>query len=415
MRRRTAMGAAALAACLLAAVTALGTAAASAAAPAPAAVALLGPPEPQNDDFYRAAVAPGGQPGDVVRSRPSPVYDNLLGLFPLDVNSWQVVYRSTSVAGAPNAVSGTVMVPKTAWTGAGPRPLVSYAVGTHGLADRCAPSFLLRNGMDLSVARIKEALAKGWAVAVTDYEGLGMPGEHTYLTHRSMGHAVLDMARAAQRLPGSGLSVTGPVATWGYSQGGAASGAAGELAASYAPGLNVVGSAEGGAPADMAASLANLDGGAPGLTMAAIAGFDAAYPEIAFRAQLNAAGKERYDRVRKQCTLELVILQGNHKMTEFTALPQPFAYPPLAARLAENRLGGTAPAAPVYLFHTTNDELIPVAIAHGLRDAYCAAGVQVTYTEIPNTDHGNGEQVGAAAAIAWMADRFAGTAAPSAC
>ncbi len=43
------------------------------------------------------------------------------------------------------------------------------------------------------------------------------------------------MVRAAQRLPGSGLSATTPVGLVGYSQGGGASASAAEASASYAP------------------------------------------------------------------------------------------------------------------------------------------------------------------------------------
>ena len=43
-------------------------------------------------------------------------------LFPLPVNSWQILYRSTSATGAADAVSGTLLVPRTPWP-RGPRPL----------------------------------------------------------------------------------------------------------------------------------------------------------------------------------------------------------------------------------------------------------------------------------------------------
>ena len=42
---------------------------------------------------------------------------------------------------------------------------------------------------------INAALQQGYAVAVSDYQGLGTPGPHTYMVGQSMGRAVLDMAR----------------------------------------------------------------------------------------------------------------------------------------------------------------------------------------------------------------------------
>ncbi|WP_255277145.1 lipase family protein [Actinomadura madurae] len=156
------------------------------------------------------------------------------------VKSWQVLYRSETADGRPTAVSGMVLVPAKAWTGLGNRPLLSYAVGTRGLGDACAPSYTLTRGLDYEELFIADALSRGWAVAVTDMEGLGTPGRHTYEVGRSQGKALLNVARAAQRLPDAGLG-GGPVGLWGYSQGGTSSGWAAELAATYAPELAIKG------------------------------------------------------------------------------------------------------------------------------------------------------------------------------
>ncbi len=140
------------------------------------------------------------------------------------VTAQQVLYRSTDALGAADAVSGTVLVPTAPWTGTGSRPLISYAVGTRGLGSDCAPSYTLTQGADYEGSAIDAALQQGYAVAVSDYQGLGTPGPHTYMVGQSMGHAVLDMARAAERLPGTGLGAGTPVGIWGYSEGGAAAG-----------------------------------------------------------------------------------------------------------------------------------------------------------------------------------------------
>ena len=44
----------------------------------------------------------------------------------------------------------------------------------------------------------------------------------TYAVGQSEGRAVLDAARAAASVPGAGLSPSGPVGVFGYSQGGQA-------------------------------------------------------------------------------------------------------------------------------------------------------------------------------------------------
>ncbi|MGH3739412.1 MAG: hypothetical protein ACRDT6_27990, partial [Micromonosporaceae bacterium] len=153
----------------------------------PGAVAT--PTPPQSDPFYTPPdPLPGVPAGTVLRSRPVDVSANLL---PVPVDAWQLLYRSTSATGAPNAVSGTVLVPRVAWS-AGARPLVSYAVGTHGLGPECAPSYKLASGTEDESGAFGLALRRGWAVVVTDYEGLGTPGPHTYVAGPALGHAMLD-------------------------------------------------------------------------------------------------------------------------------------------------------------------------------------------------------------------------------
>jgi pimeloyl-ACP methyl ester carboxylesterase len=108
-------------------------------------------------------------------------------------------------------------------------------------------------GLEYESLFIKGLIERGYAVALTDYQGLGTAGVHTYMNRVAQGRAVLDAVRAAQRLSGSGLSSLNPVGLVGYSQGGGASAAAAELAASYAPELKVKGAVAGAVPADLGA------------------------------------------------------------------------------------------------------------------------------------------------------------------
>ena len=107
-----------------------------------------------------------------------------------------LLYRSTGVNGKSTAVSGTLAIPK----GHAPKggwPVISWAHGTTGIADACAPSRERRLRARRSLGRWLKA---GYAVVRTDYEGLGTPGEHPYLIGRSEGYSVLDAARAARKL-----------------------------------------------------------------------------------------------------------------------------------------------------------------------------------------------------------------------
>ncbi|MBF8190874.1 lipase, partial [Nonomuraea sp. K274] len=238
-----------------------------------------------------AAPARAATPGAVVSAQPTTVYLLPGRLLEVPVNAWHLLYNSTTATGAPNAVSGTLLVPKSGYP-LGARPIVGYAVGTHGLGDQCAPSVSMSQGREAELALVSLFLLKGFAVVVTDYEGLGTPGPHTYMAGISQGHAVLDSIRAAVQVPGAGLSGRAPVAVMGYSQGGASAGWAAQLQPSYAPELRLKGVAAGGVPADLRAVANHLDGGENfGLAAAAGAGLDAAYSELDLEADLTERGR----------------------------------------------------------------------------------------------------------------------------
>lgn len=223
----------------------------------------------------------GAAAGDIVSSQPARfTMDPMLGTPVPGVSATRVLYVSTTARGEPDTVSGTILVPAGSYP-LGKRPVIGYAVGTHGLGDAYAPSNEMSNGTETEASMMSGLLAHGWVVAVTDYEGLGTPGQHTYMVGPSMGHAVFDVLRAATRLPGSGLAVDAPMAIWGYSQGGAAAGWAAQLHPAYAPELHLSGVAAGGVPADVEAVARHLDGGGFfGLAVAALIGLDAAFPEL---------------------------------------------------------------------------------------------------------------------------------------
>ena len=154
-----------------------------------------------------------------------------------------VMYTQAGIHGRPVAVSGLVSVPR----GRAPRggwPVVSFAHGTTGIADACAPSLATAAssggyGVDLSTSALLSTwIRDGYAVVRTDYEGLGGPGPHPYLIGRSEGYSVLDMIRAARHLD---PAISNRVVLSGHSQGGHAALWAAALAPVYTPELHVLG------------------------------------------------------------------------------------------------------------------------------------------------------------------------------
>ncbi|MEV3991952.1 lipase family protein [Streptomyces sp. NPDC049837] len=358
-----------------------------------------------------SAEAGNGRPGDLVSTEPS-AFHPLPGR-PTATKAWKIHYRSTSATGAPNVVSGTVIVPQDGRTG--PRPLITYAVGTVGLGDSCAPSAGFPNGTTMEANLIQQLTWRGWAVVVTDSEGLGTPGEHTYTAGPSAGHAMLDAARAAIRLPEAGLGADTPIGIMGYSQGGQASSWAAELHSSYAPELKVKGTATGGVPAQLAKLAPVHDGSyGSGLLFMAAAGQDAAYPELKLDSYLNAAGKALIGFFRNNC-VAVDTTVGSFKRISDLTVKNPLETPEWQARLAESDLGRKAPDHPVYLYHALADELIPYSLGSGLRKDWCARGAEVNWRTIVLGEHISGVITESPRAADWLADRFAGKPASGNC
>jgi pimeloyl-ACP methyl ester carboxylesterase len=164
------------------------------------------------------------------------------GAVPTGGATYRVLYSSKSPAGKIVPVSGTVTVP----AGKAPKggfPVVSWAHGTTGIADSCAPSLYATDPPtgDYDTNFRKEAsgwVKRGYAVARTDYQGLGTAGMHPFLIGAAEGRSVIDIVSAAGNL--SKKVGTRWVAI-GHSQGGHATLWAAALAKAYAPKLKLAG------------------------------------------------------------------------------------------------------------------------------------------------------------------------------
>jgi hypothetical protein len=357
--------------------------------------------------FYRPPAALPVNPGDIIRTEPYTAW-NAGHLIPLSARATRIMYRSTSADGRPNAVTGTLLMPKTAWTGAGPRPIVAHAIGTHGWGDTCMPSRQLEQGLDYEAGLLDDLVKKGWAVVVTDYEGLGTPGDHTYMVGRAQGAAVLDSLRAATRVPGVGLSTAAPMAVTGYSQGGGAAAWAAEMQPAYAPELPIKGVAAGGVPADLMAVARNIDGGLfSSFLIGSGVGLKSAYPELPLEEHLNAAGRKAFTDVARDCVVGPLVTYSFKKMADLTTTDL-LALPAWRQRIDEQRLGTVRPQVPVLVYHGLIDEVIPYSVGTGLRRDWCAMGAEVRFKTYSLAGHLGGMLLAASDVRGWLSDRFAG-------
>ncbi|MFD4467029.1 lipase family protein [Rhodococcus sp. NPDC058505] len=393
-------------------------------------------------DFYRAPTELPDAAGALIRTEQAvlvPSVPTSTGGFPAD--STRIMYRSTDANGKPIAVTGTYFDPQAPWTGAGERPLVSLAVGTHGQGDQCAPSKLFGQPLNVDehlapmveyeTLAVDNLLLRGIAVVVTDYEGLGTDGVHTYVNRAAQAHAVIDAARAARALPDTAITADGPVGFWGYSQGGGAAAAAAELAPQYAPDLDVRGAYAGAPPADLEATLEEIDGssltGAIGYSINSLV---QAYPELLelLDTEINDRGRDMLARTATQCVPETAAAFGFQRTSDYTRSGEPLSVVlermPLAKDLlARQRIGRLTPAAPVLIQSGVHDDVVPFGQAAQLAADWCDRGATVRFTENPLPALGTGVGVNHAApmllglpeASQFMVDRFNGVPAAGTC
>ncbi len=352
-----------------------------------------------------------GVPGTIIRQVP-------LRGSPWGSHAYRVVYRSIGLNGAPIAVSGVIVVPDKPPPPEG-FPVIAWAHPTTGVADRCAPS-RFGAGMFGSIPGLADMVKRGFVVAATDYEGLGIEDlDHPYLVGVSAGRSVIDSVRAAGAL----TYTSGQFAVWGHSQGGHAALWTAEVANNYAGGLRLAGVAAA-APASLLADLLEDDLGTHagrGLTAMTVWSW-----ANVFRAPLESVvlphALSDVRTIGSNCLAgfaDLAALGGavlNLGHAGFLAA-DPGRTKPWAEIMTMNTPGRTRGGikVPVYIAQGGRDKIVSRAITERFANGLCSQGVPVTYHYIAEISHKDIDNRAASRAIAWIADRFSGLPAGSNC
>jgi pimeloyl-ACP methyl ester carboxylesterase len=367
---------------------------------------------PAGDAFYQPPnPLPPGTPGDVIWASTVTA--------PEGTRAWRILYRSTTVKGDPIAVSALLFAPATRGDTSTPTPILAYAHGTTGLADRCAPSrTYVDNPSSGEASGITRDLLTKYVVVATDYEGLGTPGVHPYVVGLSEGRDVLDSIRAAQRFSDAhhlGASARSKSVVWGHSQGGGAALLTAELAATYAPDADLVG-AVAGAPASELKLLGTALRTSPffGYIFMAAAGFHAAYPELDESRVFTPEGIAAVEKAGDSCSGDIVA-EYRGKDPNLYLKADPGTTEPFASILEQNSPGVRATKVPIFLYQGEADEQIPVVASKLVLDRYCKNGTTAYRTTYPGATHTSVIPMALGAIESYIADRLAGKPAPSSC
>jgi pimeloyl-ACP methyl ester carboxylesterase len=343
---------------------------------------------PKGLKFYKPPKKLPKQHGQLIWARKA------TGLVPLADARYTklVLYSSRTPQGAKTAVSGSVSVPR----GKPPKhgwPVISWAHGTTGVADACAPSrnsvtSPARASISYIQPQLNNWLRAGYAVVQTDYQGLGTPGKHPYLIGEAEGRSVLDIVSAARQLDpkiGKRFLISG------HSQGGqSALFAAGE-ASTWTPKLRLRGTVAF-APAshilEQVPLLPALTTPSP-LTALATMILDGASTQssaIDVNKILSDEVLAFYPLLQSQCleqlatTSELGGIPPSHLRRSGSDLSP--VNPVLAGM---NPLVRTA--APILIAQGTADTTVFPVYTDQLKDELVNAGDQVTYDKYPGANH----------------------------
>lgn len=279
-----------------------------------------------------AVAAPGGQrPGTIIKSEAARGDRALPGA----ASATLLSYWSRGPHGEPMQSTGVLFVPPGT-APAGGWPIVSWAHGTEGIADHCAGS--RRPRAEIEQQYLTAWLKQGYAVAASDYVGLGSPGTHPYLNGRSEAYSVIDMVRAARtqepRLARKWL-VTG------LSQGGHAALHTGHIARADAPELDFRGTISMGSPSNLENLLFIVNPSMPWLPLVGstayvsniFAALRANEPQLDINKYLSPLGQDVASRAENLCTDEL------NKQVQLTGVGQlmsrPADDPALVAKVRE--------------------------------------------------------------------------------
>ncbi len=303
-----------------------------------------------------------------------------------------VTYVSRDANGKPIVVSGTVSVPRTPAPPGG-YPVISWAHGTSGYADTCAPSEDTPDGPDHDYFAVIDPtldswVARGFAVVQTDYEGLGTPGGHPYINGVSEANTVTDIVRAGRSLD---RRIGKTWIVMGHSQGGQAALFTATRAKTYAPELQLkaaVPIAPGGT--GLAQTVPYIQSNQPGAAAAEaflpliLLGAQAADPAIQPEQLLSDSALPALTAARTGCLAQIRAVPPVDPAAYFRAGAD---FSRLSSYLQQQDPSVTDPQVPTLIAQGTADVLVSKPGTDALVKTLCGKGVAVQYRVYPGQDH----------------------------
>ena len=365
--------------------------------------------------------------GDILTSDGAPDIDPALQ----SLTAWAQRFTYASRSGIDDStthVTGMLLVPKGDPPAGGWR-LVAFGHPSAGSLPGCAPSLsptLLSSG-----PVVRALLEAGYAVAASDYQGLGpvdsiqdhtkRPPYHPYLDSTTVGYNVIDSVRAARALIArAGQSASDQWLAFGIGQGGQAVWAANELAANHGQGLTLLGAVAVSPAADIdgladAAESGTLDTEQALDLQAFLAGLKNAYAgDFNLEDYRSGVVKEQWD--------ALLACQGPSleerariaaQITPDDLRPRtPTAASTLRGYLRKSTLPQGPTQAPMLVIYGGQDPGIPAPWTERALDRACRMGDVIQIVRLPDDA---ADRLELPAALDWLGQRVNSVPAPNDC
>lgn len=294
----------------------------------------------------------------------------------------KITYVTTGPLGRSATSTGAVFLPPGD-TPPGGWPVVSWAHGTVGIADRCSPTVTGKIGGPY----LAHWLSQGYAIVATDYVGLGTPGLHPYLDGPTEANSVIDMVRAARTVEPD-LSPRWVVL--GQSQGGQAALFTAARATDYAPELDYRGAVATGAPSNLENLTTLVRPGFPRLPLTGstvfvsyiLAGLRAARPDLDVDRFLTPVGRDALTAAENECYETMAPKLEGVSIGDLVSHPldDPTLLTAVRGMLEVPTTGYDRP---VFLGQGLTDDMVPAPLALKLAADLAANRQPVTFRTYP--------------------------------
>lgn len=340
---------------------------------------------PVADAFYDPPNSVPSEHGRLIRA------DDFAGTIPPDADVTRILYTTRDALGAPAVASALVIIPTESRPGA--RPVVAWNHGTTGVARGCAPSLRDASATRWAIPALDEAIARGWVVVASDYSGQGAPGVFPYLIGEGEARSSLDAVLAAREI--EGLALRPETIAWGHSQGGHAALWMAQIAADYAPEIDMRGTAVLAPVADPLALAEELTNRDPSALLSVLISwvlvpYADTYPEIDLDRYIAPGSRAIVREMTQRCPTEpgvVVSVAAALGVSQDRPLyVGDLTAGPLGVRLGQNAPTGPFPT-PLLVAWGDADEVIPPSLQQDLVDRLCAEGDRVRWVVYSGYDH----------------------------